>query len=138
MRLPPATYSLSKSDKYAKNAMEIVHEPKYVGSNNLEICLACMMQFSTPLSITKKNNPVLTRLLGFVTCYHIDKKVPLPSWNRVKATLPDFNLELHRASEKGEIGAWCMTRSFLRVCVCNFLPNQEATRFDAEYVQCKL
>ena len=54
MRLPPATYSLSKSDKYAKNAMEIVHEPKYVGSNNLEIYFkASVMQFSTPLSISK-------------------------------------------------------------------------------------
>jgi hypothetical protein len=28
---------VSKSNKYAKNAMEIVHKPKNVGSNNLEI-----------------------------------------------------------------------------------------------------
>ena len=28
---------LQPSNKYAKNAMEIVHESKYVGSNNLEI-----------------------------------------------------------------------------------------------------
>ena len=61
-------------------------------------------------------------------------KVSLPSRNRVKARLPDFNLELHRASEKGKIGVWCMTRSFLRVCVCNFLPKQDATRFDADTV----
>ena len=47
-------WPLSKNVKYAINAMEIVRKPKYVGSNNLEICLACMMQFSTPLSISKE------------------------------------------------------------------------------------
>ena len=68
MRLPPATYSLSKSDKYAKNAMEIVHEPKYVGSNNLEIFFSL---YDAIFNSTVHFKIVTLFSLGFVMCHSI-------------------------------------------------------------------